>query len=129
VNLDTYRVQVAGTYITLTTQEFDLLVLMVVRRDTLVSFTEMAQWLWERTGNAYETRVREIIGKIRKRLTASDPYQVLRVPNHGYTFLDRARLEWKPERDQEPLSASPPVCEAEYQTPRLPRLIEVSGPV
>ena len=45
VSLDTYRVTVGDTLIALTTQEFDLLILLLVKKDSMLPYAEISQWL------------------------------------------------------------------------------------
>jgi len=82
---------VAGSDVTLTCQEFDLLALLAVRKDTVVPLGVLTEWLWEANGRACELRLRAAIRTLRANVSGSDPYQVSPVAGHGYGLLETSR--------------------------------------
>jgi DNA-binding response OmpR family regulator len=91
MNLDLYRVTVAGREVALTCQEFDLLAQLVVRKDRLVPFPVLTDWLWEATGTSFERRLRDVVHRLRSKLTGLEPHEIQVVPRRGYSIFDRGR--------------------------------------
>jgi DNA-binding response OmpR family regulator len=90
LNLDLYKVTVAGCEVALTCQEFDLLAQLVVNKDSLVPFSVLTQWLWEATGRSYERRLRDVVHRLRSKLTALERYEIQVLALRGYGIFDRA---------------------------------------
>jgi DNA-binding response OmpR family regulator len=78
--------------VALTSQELDLLVLLMIRKDAVVPFDVVTQWLWEAEEERYELRLRALVHRLIAKLSASDPYTVRRVRRRGY-WLVKARQD------------------------------------
>jgi len=90
LNLDLYKVTVAGREVALTCQEFDLLAQLAVREDRLVPFPVLTEWLWEATGSSYERRLRDVVHRLRSKLTGLEPHDIQVVSRRGYGMFNRA---------------------------------------
>jgi DNA-binding response OmpR family regulator len=88
MDLDRFKVTVAGREVALTCQEFDLLAQLVVNRDKLMPFPALTQWLWEANGRSHERRLRDVIHRLRSKLVGLEPHRIQAVPRRGYGIFE-----------------------------------------
>ncbi len=93
INLENFRVGVAGEVIYVTYHEMELLRVLSARPDKVISYDEITQALW---GNSSHTSVRHLnvlVHRLRLKLSASKPYVIETVRGRGYGLLKARELE------------------------------------
>jgi DNA-binding response OmpR family regulator len=87
VDLAAYRAYVAGVSVQLTYQEFELLRLLVTRRDRIVPFDELIEDLWHGAQISTKRRLGVVICRLRAKLTNSRPYRIETIRGRGYGLV------------------------------------------
>lgn len=87
LNLDNYRVGVAGEVIDLTYSELELLRLFVASPDRVIPYQEITQQIWSDTQRSSLRHLNVLVHRLRAKLGASDPYVIETVRGRGYGLL------------------------------------------
>ena len=90
VDVDQYRAFVGETAVVLTYQEFELLQLLVARRNRILSFDEIAARLWNAPAKGTRQRLGVVICRLRAKLRGASPYQIRTVRSRGYGLTTNA---------------------------------------
>jgi two-component system alkaline phosphatase synthesis response regulator PhoP len=84
VNLEQYQASVAGSRVTLTYQEFELLRLLAEGRDRILSFDALIDELWHGSSIGTRRRLGVVICRLRAKLSGLWPYRIETVRSRGY---------------------------------------------
>ena len=87
IDCDGQSVAVGGNLVTLTHQEFELLTLLVARRDEIIDRRQLSAALWGDAGPREFKRLTVVVGRLRDKLVASDPYAIETVRCRGYGLV------------------------------------------
>jgi DNA-binding response OmpR family regulator len=86
VHLDIARYQafVGGKPVALTYQEFELLRLLLSKRDRILPYDELVQGLWHGATAGTHRRLGVVVCRLRAKLAGSWPYRIQTVRGRGY---------------------------------------------
>lgn len=79
-----YRVTVAGSYVPLAYREFELLVLLATRVDTVVPYGDIEEALWGQRNPQLRQRMSVLVCRLRRKLAELQPYRIETVQRVGY---------------------------------------------
>jgi two-component system alkaline phosphatase synthesis response regulator PhoP len=87
IDLDTYRVRLDGSHVSLGQQEFDLLAVLAQHPDHVVDANALTSILWSGSGHLYLRRLSVLVFRLRAKVAAARPYSVETVRGRGYGLL------------------------------------------
>jgi DNA-binding response OmpR family regulator len=87
LDLDAYRVTVAGIEVDTTYHELELLRLMCDQPDRIISFADLTRALWDSSDKAATRHLNVLIHRLRTKLADSAPYSIETVRGRGYGLL------------------------------------------
>ena len=87
LNLDSYRVYVAGEEVELTFHELDLLRILCANPGRIVSYSALATEILGKTGKLANRHLNVLIHRLRAKLVDSQPYVIDTVRGRGYGLL------------------------------------------
>jgi two-component system response regulator VicR len=87
IDLDSYEVSVDGRPVTLTHQEFELLVMLAREAGRIHAYATLGQALWRSDGDNSLRRLNVAICRLRAKLAGSRPYRIETVRRRGYGLL------------------------------------------
>lgn len=90
LNLDNFRLAVDGEIMDITYLETELLRLLCLRPNAVITYEELTNLLWQRTNRASARHLNVLIHRLRAKLAGSYPYSIETVRGRGYGLL-RAR--------------------------------------
>src|SRR5687767_12170706 len=85
-DLETLEAHVEGRRLCMTRQEFEILALLVERKNTIVNQDTMCRAIWGNAGPREAKRLAVIISRLREILADSYPYVIETVRSRGYGF-------------------------------------------
>ena len=86
-DLETLEAHVEGRRVCMTRQEFEILALLVERKNTIVNQDTMCQAIWGNAGPREAKRLAVIISRLREMLADSYPYVIETVRSRGYGLV------------------------------------------
>jgi two-component system OmpR family response regulator len=90
---DSRKVSVGGEPISLTTQEFEILALLVERKSSIVPLDDLCIAIWGESGPREAKRLTVIISRLRELLHRSYPFVIETVRSRGYGLVARVRAD------------------------------------
>jgi DNA-binding response OmpR family regulator len=87
IELESMRVTVAERLVTLTVQEFDLLVLLAREADKPVTQAELAAGLWQVEKPQHKRHLSVLIARLRSKLAGSRTYRLETLRKRGYALM------------------------------------------
>ena len=86
-DLETFETRIDGRRICMTRQEFEILTLLVERKDTIVNQDTLCRAIWASAGPKEAKRLAVIISRLREELADSYPYVIETVRSRGYGLV------------------------------------------
>ena len=87
VDLDCYKVTVAGEEVELTAHELDLLRILCANRGRVLGYHALTLQLWGKAGHMPTRHLNVLIHRLRTKIAASYPYVIDTVRGRGYGLL------------------------------------------
>jgi two-component system response regulator VicR len=87
IDLGSYEVTVGGRPVSLTHQEFELLVMLAREAGRIQAYETLGQALWRSEGENSLRRLNVAICRLRAKLAGSRPYRIETVRRRGYGLL------------------------------------------
>ena len=84
LDVECRQLRLAGMPVFMTSQEFDLMTLLLENRDRILSREDLAALLWGTCGRPERKRLAVIIARMRDKLADSKPYAIETVRLRGY---------------------------------------------
>jgi DNA-binding response OmpR family regulator len=87
LDLDTYRMSVAGRPVETTYYELELLRLLLDQPGRIIDYTEITQTLWGAADRGALRHLNVLVHRLRAKLADSSPYSIETVRGRGYGLL------------------------------------------
>jgi DNA-binding response OmpR family regulator len=96
INRDTFHVSVASRLVLLGAQEFDLVELLALQPDSIASFDDLTQYLWQEEGHRFQRRLAVLVYRLRSKLAGSFPYRIEMARGRGYGLISLEETNMAP---------------------------------
>ena len=104
-----YDVWVGDQRIELTYVEFELLTVLARNAGKVMSRARLIQAVWHESGGDDDRKLTVHMSRLRKKLSASDPWQIETYTKRGYALMNRQRAASARETQADTPRSAPPL--------------------
>jgi two-component system alkaline phosphatase synthesis response regulator PhoP len=104
-----YDVWVGERLVELTYVEFELLFALARNAGKVMSRARLIQAVWHESGGDDDRKLTVHMSRLRKKLAASDPWQIETYTKRGYALMNKQRASSSKERQSDMPHSTPPL--------------------